>query len=175
MLYTIIKDIPTLTQPLENFNFEAPQVEVNQFCKDLITTMYHYKGLGLAANQVGYKFKAFAIRGAEQDLVIFNPKIVMYSNELVELAEGCLSFPNLVMKIERPQHIRVRYANHLGEINTNTYTGLTARTVQHEMTHLESKVFFQGTSRIKLNKAIKEAKKLGTNYEGKGLLKYAKD
>lgn len=169
----IVKEADKLSVPCEEFNFETPQVDPEQFAKDLVKTMYDHDGLGLAANQVGHNIRVFAMRGPKSDYVIFNPKIVSLSNETIELEEGCLSFPNLLVKITRPQHLRIRFADFTGEVDTFTFTGLTARIVQHEVEHLDGKLFFSNVTRMRLVMATKDAEKRGSRYPG--LLKYCKE
>jgi peptide deformylase len=94
----------------------------------------------------------------------------MYGEQIIELEEGCLSFPGIVLKVKRSQHIKVRYENIQGETKTNTYTGMTARIIQHECEHLDGEFFFTGLSKLKLQLALKKAKKLGFEYPG--ILKY---
>jgi peptide deformylase len=174
MMQLVVNDIEALTKPLEKFNFGNPQAEPNKFAKDLVDAMYKYKGLGLSANQVGYPYTVFAMRGPEHDFVMFNPNIVAYSNETITLEEGCLSFPELFLKLPRAQHLRIRFADPNGDFSTHTFTGMTARIIQHEYSHMLGKLFFEGCNRYKLEKAIKQAKKKGHNYEGMGLLKYVR-
>ena len=81
-----------LTEVCKEFDFNDPQVDPIEFAQDLVKTMYKRNGLGLAANQVGYPWRVFAMRGAPENFVCFNPKIVKPSDAEVSLEEGCLSF-----------------------------------------------------------------------------------
>jgi peptide deformylase len=69
--------------------------------------MLYNDGLGLSANQIGLPYRAFAIK-AEKIIVCFNPRIVDYSEETIYLEEGCLSYPNLYIKVKRPKKIKIR-------------------------------------------------------------------
>jgi len=141
---------------------------------ELKTKSWEHNGLGLAANQIGYPWRAFIMPASPQDIIVFNPRIVMPSTEHVELEEGCLSWPGIVLKISRPQHVRVRYADVTGDIKTQMFTGMTARIFQHETEHLDGGLFFSNVSRLVLARALKKAEKLGHNYASLHLLKYAK-
>jgi peptide deformylase len=141
-------NINLLMTPCQEWDFANPPVtDTLQFVKDMIDTMYHYDGVGLASNQVGCLFRMFVMRGTnvEGDLACFNPRIVHFSEEKVLLEESCLSWPGLVVKVKRPKHIRLRftipYANGT-QMFTRQFTGITARCVQHEIDHLNGKLWF---------------------------------
>ena len=174
MKYDIVKgNLEALTQPCAPFDFSNPPYNPQELAESLVETMYASNGIGLAAIQCGIPLKVFAMRGNEHNFVCFNPRVVMPSTETIRLEEACLSWPGLNFNIDRSQHVRVRFAGPNGEISTHTFTGLTARVFQHEMTHVNSTVFWEGLKRYKIEKAIKKAKKYGFDYEGKGLLRYA--
>jgi peptide deformylase len=120
--------------------------------------MYEYNGLGLAANQVGEPYRIFAMRGQPENFVCFNPKIVQPSEMEVVLEEGCLTYPGLLVKIKRPQHIRVRFQMPNGDTITKQFTGMTARVFQHEMDHLDGIVFFNRANRYHKELAFKKWK-----------------
>jgi len=132
---------PILREVIEPFDFDNPSVEPNQFAIDLVKAMHEYGGVGLAANQVGHRVRAFAMN-AQPNIVCFNPIVVDYSEESVELEEGCLTYPGLIVFVNRPRHIKVRFTLPNGETRTERYTGITARIFQHELEHLEGKRFF---------------------------------
>jgi peptide deformylase len=121
--------------------------------------MYENNGLGLAANQVGVPYSVFAMRGQPQNYVCFNPRIVQPSAEEIILEEGCLSFPGLVVKVKRPRHIRVRFQLPNGETVTETFIGMTARVFQHEMDHLQGKLYFNRANRYHKEVAMKKWKR----------------
>jgi len=85
--------------------------------------------------------------------------------------EGCLSFPFLTVPVTRAFEVRVRFSYPNQEVRTERWGGLTARIVQHELQHMDGETFLKGLSRLKLDKAIKEAKKLGFDYTAKRLHK----
>jgi peptide deformylase len=120
--------------------------------------MYEYNGLGLAANQVGEPYRIFAMRGQPENFVCFNPRIVQPSEMEVVLEEGCLTYPGLLVKIKRPQHIRVRFQLPNGDTITKQFTGMTARVFKHEMDHLNGLVFFNRANRYHKELAFKKWK-----------------
>ncbi len=163
---------PILITPCEPFDFENPPFDPIEFSKELVVTMRDKGGIGLAANQVGKPYQIFSIR-TDPNKVMFNPRLVMLSTEKIVLDEACLSTPGLTLPIERSRHIRIRYQQPNGETLSESFTGITARIIQHEMMHLEGKMFFEGLiSKLKLEMAIKKAAKLDVDYSTAGFLKY---
>lgn len=169
----IIKDdISILTKKSEEFDFTNPPYDPSQLAHDLVDTMHDKNGLGLAAIQCNIPYQVFVMRGVEQAFALFNPRILSYGKEDVVLEEACLSFPGLVMKIKRPNAVKVRFWGPNGEVQIQEFAGLTARIIQHECLHLRGNLYWEGISKLKMSNAIKKAKKLGYDYEGKGLLKF---
>jgi len=150
---------PILKTKLENFNFYRPQTDPVQLAVDLTETMIANNGLGLSANQVGLPYRVFVITGS-QVLACFNPRIVDYSNEEVMLEEGCLSYPNLFIKIKRPASIRVRFELPNGELRNEIFEGLTARVFQHELDHLNGIVHTQRATLYHLDQGKRKMKTL---------------
>jgi len=121
-------------------------VDRHFIAKTLIENMFHYEGIGLAANQIGMDVRAFAmIRDLENNEVIvcFNPKIVKKYNELISYEEGCLSFPDEFINIDRPDKIVVKYEDEEGKEHKMKLNGMASRVFQHEFDHLEGIDFTQ--------------------------------
>lgn len=150
---------PTLLQEVEDFDFANPPVDPIELANNLIETMKHHKGLGLAANQCGLPYRCFALWSAEP-LVIFNPRIIDQTGEFIELDEGCLTYPNLFIKIKRPKAIKVRFQDAFGETHTEKFIGMTARGFLHEMDHLDGIVYLKRATVPHLNRAWNQKKKL---------------
>ena len=111
-------------------------------------------GIGLAANQIGIPYRIFAMRGSPENFVCFNPKIITFSEEEILLEEGCLTYPDLIVKIKRPKHLRVRFSTPNGDTRTETFTGITARIYQHEMDHIDGIIFYNKAHKYYRNKAF---------------------
>jgi peptide deformylase len=146
---------PILTVPCEPFNFENPQDDPIELSQVLLHVMNHFNGIGLAANQIGKHYSVFCMKGSPENFVCFNPKIVYSSDQLVTMEEGCLSVPNVIVKVKRPADIRVRFQTPSGQVVTKSFSGLTARTFQHEMDHLNGVMFFNKANRYHREKALK--------------------
>jgi len=159
MIYELVSpDHPLLRTKLEKFNFNNPPINPIELVNNLIETMVKEKGMGLSANQVGLPYRVFVLYSAEP-MPMFNPNIVDTTTELVLLDEGCLSYPNLFLPIKRAKSVKVRYQDAFGEFHTETYTGMTARCIQHELDHLNGVDYTKRANPIHLARA-KNQKKL---------------
>ena len=114
----------------------------------LIDNMIHHNGIGISANQIGIWERAFAmVRDLENNevMVCFNPCIVKSYSEEVEMEEGCLSYPELFLKIKRPDKIVVKYEDEDKKTHKLKLQGLASRVFQHEYDHMEGIDFTQRT------------------------------
>jgi len=150
---------PILTTQCQSFDFQNPPFDPIEFSHELVKAMYEWNGIGLAANQVGVPYRVFAMRAQPQNFVCFNPRIVQPSAEQISLEEGCLSFPGLIVKLKRPRHVRVRFQTPNGDTRTETFIGMSARVFQHEMDHLEGRLYFNQASRYHREIALKKWKR----------------
>ena len=110
----------------------------------LIDNMIHHNGIGISANQIGIWERAFAmVRDLEHQevMVCFNPRIIKSYTEEVEMEEGCLSYPELFLKIKRPDKIVVKYEDEDKKEHKIKLSGMAARVFLHEFDHLEGIVF----------------------------------
>ena len=114
----------------------------------LIDNMIHHNGIGISANQIGIWERAFAmVRDLENNevMVCFNPRIVKSYSEEVEMEEWCLSYPELFLKIKRPDKIIVKYEDENKKTHKMKLQGLASRVFQHEYDHMEGIDFTQRT------------------------------
>ena len=119
---------------------------------DMAETMYAAPGIGLAATQVDVHERVIVIdvSEAKDSLMVFiNPEILTASDECKVYEEGCLSVPGIYDEVERPDRVRVRALDRNGQSFTVDADGLLAVCLQHEMDHLNGKVFVQYLSRLK--------------------------
>lgn len=107
-----------------------------KLAQHLVQLMFDEKGIGLAANQVGYNLRLFVMFVDREIFHCFNPEIVNASDAIVESKEGCLSFPGEFCTVPRHQTILARFANSRGNYQEREFTGLAARCFQHELDHL---------------------------------------
>jgi len=149
---------PGLKVPAKQFDFQNPPFDPIDFAQNLVKFMYDKNAICVSAPQVGVPYRIFAMRGAPENFVCFNPRVVMNGEEEIRLEEISLTYPGLCVKIKRPRHCKVRFATPNGEIKTETYTGLTARTFLHNMDFLNGEVFYHKANPIHRQQALKKWK-----------------
>src|ERR1700674_3284901 len=155
-----------LVYPDERLHTVAKKVEVvsadiRQLVDDMADTMYAAPGVGLAATQVDVHLRVIVIDESEDraDLKVFiNPEIIEGTGT-AECEEGCLSVPGIYDKVKRFAHIKVRALNREGESFMLEADELLAACIQHEMDHLEGKVFVEYLSQLKQNRIRTKLKK----------------
>jgi peptide deformylase len=151
---------PILREYLPNFDFDNPPVNPIEFASSLVETCKKYKGIGLSANQCGFKYRVFVLGSNDEFVAFFNPKIVMKSNEDAHLEEGCLSFPMLGLMITRPAEVMVEYQDFNGETKNTQLSGISARCFQHELDHLNGIVYTDRVKPLALQTGLKKRTKL---------------
>ncbi|GFN36353.1 peptide deformylase [Tepidimicrobium xylanilyticum] len=118
--------------------------EINERIKilleDMVDTMYEYEGVGLAAPQVGVLRRVVVIDVGEGPIKLINPKIIEEEGENIDV-EGCLSIPNKVGTVKRPEKVKVEYLDENGQKKIIEGTGLLAKALCHEIDHLNGILF----------------------------------
>ena len=145
-----------LKQTAESWDFEkdhgAADLEV-----DMVQLMVVSQGRGLAANQVGLLKRVFAIHlTGRVPFCMFNPLILWGDGNMVVGEEGCLSFPDLFLKVPRHNNITVRYVDRQNKECIIELTGIDSRCFQHELDHLDGVCFIDNISPLKLSLAKKK-------------------
>lgn len=152
--------------PDERLRQKAKPVEmvddgIRKLIDDMFETMYAAPGIGLAANQVNVQRRLLVLDISEeknQPLALINPELVTREGQ-EESDEGCLSVPGVFEKVKRAEKIRVRALNRDGESFEMDADGLLAVCIQHEIDHLEGKLFVDYLSPLKRQLARKKVKK----------------
>ncbi len=148
--------LPILRFPDPRLKKVAAPVEkiddsIRRLARDMAETMYEAPGIGLAATQVDVHLRVIVIDSSEtrdQLLVLINPELE--DSEGVQICEeGCLSVPGIFDKVERAHRVVVRYLDAQGKQQTVDAEGLLAVCLQHEMDHLEGRVFVEHLSLLK--------------------------
>jgi len=122
---------------------------------DMLETMYDAPGIGLAASQVDVHIRLITIDLSDEGddpLVLINPSIEILDEDSDKMQEGCLSIPGFYEEIVRPKHIRVHTQDVKGEEYSFEATDLLAVCIQHEMDHLNGKLFVDYLSKLKRNR-----------------------
>ena len=139
---TFIKDLVEPEHQLfhHRINSCSYNLDRHHLSRVLIDNMIHHNGIGISANQIGIWERAFAmVRDLENNevMVCFNPRIIKSYAEEVEMEEGCLSYPELFLKIKRPDRIVVKYEDEDKKEHKIKLSGMASRVFQHELDHLE--------------------------------------
>jgi peptide deformylase len=149
------------SEPIKEINDE-----IKRFVDDMAETMYHNKGAGLAAVQVGSLKRILILDLGKKhdpdsnDLRVFiNPEITSYSEEKIIYTEGCLSFPGAYLEISRPKKVSVKYTNIQGKKEEIEADDWLSRGIQHEMDHLNGIVLYEYVSKIKADLFLKKVSK----------------
>lgn len=154
---------PFLEKKVQPFDFD--KLDAKSIAEEMIEIMYKHDGIGLSANQVGLDAQIFVMRplelsGITEPFAVINPKIHGVSDDLEERTEGCLSHPNLGLKVSRPKTLIAEFLDIEGKTAIINFTGIDARCFLHEYDHLQGIEFIDRVSKLKLNMAKKKQLKL---------------
>jgi peptide deformylase len=151
---------PILRERMPEFDFSNPSLDPKQLEKDMIEAMLANDGIGLSANQVGIKARVFVMGHRDNPEVaqaFFNPVVVANTEVIVDMEEGCLSFPGVYVNIKRPTAVRARWQNSQGEFEESEFDGYNCKCFLHELDHLEGIVFQDRVSTLKWALAVKKS------------------
>jgi len=134
--------------------------DIEKFETDMIKLMLDERGMGLAANQIGITKRFFAIGHDSFDTfqkhaIIWNPQVINSSEEKVIDVEGCLSFKDVFIKVERPKIIEVQYETTQGKTRFAKLNGMESKCFQHELDHLDGITFNKRVSKLRWQMANK--------------------
>ena len=163
--------LPIITAPDQRLQSSALPVtsvdaEVRRLMDDMLETMYSAPGIGLAAPQVGISKRVLVIdvnmneNGEPGDpLLVANPTLSWISENKKTTEEGCLSLPGQYAEVERPAQIRVKFIDQHNRNQEFEVDGLVAACLQHEMDHLDGRLFIDHLSRLKKNMILRKLAK----------------
>lgn len=143
-------------QPAKKFDFTTDPLFAVWLSNSLQLTAYDRDVVAISAPQVGFDVRAFYIKGFVS--AFFNPVIIDVSSSESYMEEASISFPNLVVKIKRPDVIRVRWTDALNNTETHVYNGLTARVIQRKMDFLDGVPFYDHATKYHRDQAFKRMK-----------------
>ena len=169
MIYPIVAyGDPVLKTPAKDLPADFSAAELKQLVQDMFDTMYHAHGVGLAAPQIGKSLRLFVIdsepmldededgnpiveepTAAPVKRAFINPRMVSETGEEWGFEEGCLSIPGVRETVVRHSTIVLRYEDENRQQHEETFSGMTARVIQHEYDHLEGVLFTDYVSGLK--------------------------
>ena len=143
---------------------EAITDEIRAIWTDMIDTMEAMPGVGLAAVQIGVMKRLAVVDASEargQAVRMANPEVLHASVQLRPHDEASPNLPGVHARIERPRAVTVRFLNESGEVEERDFVGLWATSVQHQIDHLNGKMYFDHLSKVKRDMLVRKARKLG--------------
>ena len=144
----------TIAKPVSEVNDD-----VHKIVDDMLETMYNAKGVGLAATQVNVHQRIVVMDFSEDNsepLVLINPTFEPLTEELTDISEGCLSVPGVFELLDRPATVRLTALDRDGKEYSMDFDGLAAVCVQHEIDHLNGKLFVDYLSKLKQDRIRKK-------------------
>jgi peptide deformylase len=152
---------PILLEPTRPV--ETVDDEIRELVRDMTETMYHAPGVGLAANQIGLPLRLFIVDltvGEEPGaLRVFINPVIQETSGVQSGEEGCLSFPDISLEVQRPAKATVEALDLDGQRYSVTLEGLLARAVLHECEHLDGETFLQNVSPLRRELVKKRIRK----------------
>ncbi|MBR9762074.1 MAG: peptide deformylase [Rhodobacteraceae bacterium] len=140
--------------------------ELRKLSDDMLETMYDAPGIGLAAPQIGILQRLIVLDCVKEEgeaprpLVMFNPEVLAASDVTSTYEEGCLSIPEQYAEVTRPAEVTVRWMDRDGNAREETFDKLWATCVQHEIDHLEGKLFIDYISPMRRQMITRKSQKL---------------
>ncbi|WP_171236168.1 peptide deformylase [Ruegeria sp. HKCCA6837] len=140
--------------------------ELRKLADDMLETMYDAPGIGLAAPQIGVLDRLIVLDCVKEEgetprpLIMFNPEVIASSDETNVYEEGCLSIPDQYAEVTRPKVVDVSWMDQNGNLQQETFDGLWATCVQHEIDHLNGKLFIDYLKPLKRQMITRKMQKL---------------
>ncbi|KGL01920.1 peptide deformylase [Thalassobacter stenotrophicus] len=140
--------------------------DLRALAEDMLETMYHAPGIGLAAPQIGIGQRLIVMDCVKEEgeaprpLAMLNPRVIAASDETSVYEEGCLSIPDQYADVTRPAEVEVAWMDVDGSAKSEVFTGLWATCVQHEIDHLDGKLFIDYLKPLKRQMITRKMQKL---------------
>ncbi len=140
--------------------------DLRRLADDMLETMYNAPGIGLAAPQIAVMSRMLVMDCAKEDnatpepMVLINPEVTWHSEEKNVYEEGCLSIPEQYAEVERPTEVEVTWTDLDGQSKRERFDGLWATCVQHEIDHLDGKLFIDYLKPLKRQMITRKMQKL---------------
>ena len=163
---TVRKCLPWPDKRLRTKAEEVSEItdDIRAIWNDMIDTMEAMPGVGLAGPQIGVMLRLAVVDGSAERgraVRLANPEILHSSIELREHEEASPNLPGVSATIKRPRAVTVRYINEEGAVDRRDFVGIEATSVQHQIDHLNGKMYFDNLSKVKRDMLLRKARKLG--------------
>lgn len=153
------KRLKTACEPVK-----AVTDQIRDIWADMVETMDAMPGLGLAAPQIGVMLRLAVVDCSEergQAVLLANPEVLHASAKLREHEEASPNLPGVSAVIKRPRAVTLRFLNAAGEVEEKDFVGLWATSVQHQIDHLDGRMYFDNLSKVKRDILLRKARKAG--------------
>lgn len=151
---------PMLSVPIPEYTEAIPNPSMKNLVARLKLTMKLYGGVGLSANQCGIFQRVFIIGTEHFQIACINPKVVAQSEEISKDNEGCLSFPAMYLKVDRPTWVDAEFYDETGALKQIRMEGLTARCFLHELDHMNGVKFVDHAGPLAVQMARQRQEKM---------------
>jgi peptide deformylase len=151
---------PMLSVAIPEYKEAIPNPTMTNLVARLKMTMKLYNGVGLSANQCGIMQRVFVIGTEHFQIACINPKVVAQSEEISKDNEGCLSFPAMFLKVDRPTWVDVEFYDETGAFKQIRLDGLTARCFLHELDHMNGVKFIDHAGPLAIQMARQRQSKM---------------
>ncbi len=161
-----LKEVLTFPNPVlreTSETVEAVSGDIKSLIDDMTETMYAFRGVGLAAIQIGVPKRVIVVDVGEGLVALVNPTICKKEGE-VQMEEGCLCLPGVLVDVKRSEHVTVKGLDAKGEEVIIEAEGLLARALQHEIEHLDGILIIDKVSRIKRELLTSPLRKLAKEH-----------
>jgi peptide deformylase len=170
ILPILIHPDPVLRRKADTVSQITP--DILKLLDDMLDTMYAAPGIGLAAPQIGVSKRLVVLDvdggrdgKANNPIKMINPEVIAFGDEKTVLEEGCLSLPEMMIDVARPDIATVRYMDIDGQTQEITGQGLLSKALQHEIDHLDGKLIFDYLSPLRRNIVLRRYNKMLKNAE----------
>ena len=151
---------PMLSVPIPEYTEAIPNPSMKNLVARLKLTMKLYGGVGLSANQCGIFQRVFIIGTEHFQIACINPKVIAQSEEISKDNEGCLSFPAMYLKVDRPTWVDAEFYDETGALKQIRMEGLTARCFLHELDHMNGVKFVDHAGPLAVQMARQRQEKM---------------
>ena len=151
---------PMLSVAIPEYKEAIPNPTMTNLVARLKMTMKLYNGVGLSANQCGIMQRVFVIGTEHFQIACINPKVIAKSEEISKDNEGCLSFPAMFLKVDRPSWVDVEFYDETGALKQIRMEGLTARCFLHELDHMNGVKFIDHAGPLAIQMARQRQDKM---------------
>jgi peptide deformylase len=152
---------PILSKELADVDLKNPGFDPKELKEKMVELMVSKRGLGLSACQVGLDYKVFIIGENKENCMMFiNPEVISVSEETELDVEGCLSFPDMFVKMARPNLVEAKWYDEEMKEQSGSFEGYTARCFLHEFDHLYGVLYKDKVSRLKWDRAKQKKDKI---------------